>query len=45
MRDTRAYWMQEKTDDKTTFETLHEFVAPAKRNLSKETWDYLMGGA
>lgn len=24
---------------------LHEVVAPAKRNLKKETWDYLMGGA
>jgi glycolate oxidase len=29
----------------TTFEVLHELVAPAKRNLSKGTWDYLMGGA
>jgi isopentenyl diphosphate isomerase/L-lactate dehydrogenase-like FMN-dependent dehydrogenase len=24
---------------------LHEIVAPAKRKLSKATWDYLMGGA
>src|SRR3979490_918748 len=23
----------------------HEFVAPAKRNLSRQTWDYLMGGS
>jgi glycolate oxidase len=29
----------------TTFEVLHELVAPAKRNLSKGHWDYLMGGA
>jgi isopentenyl diphosphate isomerase/L-lactate dehydrogenase-like FMN-dependent dehydrogenase len=28
-----------------TFEVLHELVAPAKRNLSKGTWDYLMGGS
>ncbi len=27
------------------FQVLHELVAPAKRNLSKETWDYLTGGA
>jgi len=37
--------MQDRPSDSTTFETLHEFVAPAKRNLTKETWDYLMGGA
>jgi glycolate oxidase len=37
--------MQEKTEGRTTYETLHEFVAPAKRKLSRETWDYLMGGA
>ena len=30
---------------KTDFEVLHEFVEPAKKALSKETWDYLMGGA
>ena len=30
---------------KDTFEVLHEFYAPAKRNISNETWDYLMGGA
>ena len=24
---------------------LHELIAPAKRNLSRETWDYLMGGS
>jgi glycolate oxidase len=27
------------------FAVLHEFVAPAKRNLSRDTWDYLMGAA
>ncbi|HJU32492.1 MAG TPA: alpha-hydroxy acid oxidase [Hyphomicrobiaceae bacterium] len=27
------------------YAVLHEFVAPAKRNLSRQTWDYLMGGA
>jgi glycolate oxidase len=27
------------------YAVLHEFVAPAKRNLSRGTWDYLMGGA
>src|SRR5262245_24513536 len=37
--------MQDQASETTTFETLHEFVAPAKRQLSKETWDYLMGGA
>jgi isopentenyl diphosphate isomerase/L-lactate dehydrogenase-like FMN-dependent dehydrogenase len=37
--------MQDKTAERTSFETLHEFVAPAKRQLTKETWDYLMGGA
>jgi len=37
--------MQDKASDETTFETLHEFVAPARRKLTKETWDYLMGGA
>ena len=31
--------------EKTTFEVLHEFVAPARRKLSMPTWDYLMGGA
>ena len=34
--------MQEAT---TTFEVLHELVAPAKRNLSKGHWDYLWGGS
>jgi len=37
--------MQDQPSDATSFETLHEFVAPAKRKLTKETWDYLMGGA
>jgi glycolate oxidase len=27
------------------YAVLHEFVAPARRNLSQQTWDYLMGGA
>lgn len=26
-------------------ETLHEIVAPAREKLSRETWDYLMGGS
>jgi glycolate oxidase len=30
---------------KTGYEVLHEFYAPAKKALSPETWDYLMGGA
>src|SRR5262249_56054826 len=37
--------MEDKASDETTFETLHELVAPARRKLTKETWDYLMGGA
>jgi glycolate oxidase len=37
--------MQDEVSERTTFETLHEFVAPAKRHLTKETWDYLMGGS
>ena len=27
------------------YAVLHEFVGPAKRNVSRGTWDYLMGGA
>ena len=27
------------------YAVLHEFVEPARRNLSKGSWDYLMGGA
>jgi len=27
------------------YAVLHELVAPARRNLSRQTWDYLMGGA
>ena len=27
------------------FHNLHEFVAPARRNLSRQRWDYLIGGA
>ena len=30
---------------KTSFEVLHEFVEPARNNVTPETWDYLMGGA
>lgn len=30
---------------KDGFEVLHEFYAPARRALSDNTWDYLMGGA
>ncbi|MFQ5626748.1 MAG: alpha-hydroxy acid oxidase [Methyloligellaceae bacterium] len=30
---------------KGTFEVLHEFVEPARANVTPETWDYLMGGA
>jgi len=30
---------------KTSFEVLHEFVEPARGNVTPETWDYLMGGA
>lgn len=30
---------------KDSFEVLHEFYEPAKRNISNETWDYLMGGS
>jgi isopentenyl diphosphate isomerase/L-lactate dehydrogenase-like FMN-dependent dehydrogenase len=31
--------------DTETYAVLHEFVAPAKKNLAIGTWDYLMGGA
>ena len=31
--------------DKDGFEVLHEFYEPARKALSKETWDYLMGAA
>jgi glycolate oxidase len=27
------------------YAVLHEFVAPARRNISEGSWDYLMGGA
>jgi glycolate oxidase len=30
---------------KDSFEVLHELYEPARRNITKETWDYLMGGA
>jgi len=32
-------------DEELEYVVLHEFVAPARRNLSRQTWDYLMGGA
>jgi isopentenyl diphosphate isomerase/L-lactate dehydrogenase-like FMN-dependent dehydrogenase len=31
--------------DKSTFEVLHEFVAPAREKISAGSWDYLMGAA
>jgi isopentenyl diphosphate isomerase/L-lactate dehydrogenase-like FMN-dependent dehydrogenase len=31
--------------DTEAYAVLHEFVAPAKKNLAVGTWDYLMGGA
>jgi glycolate oxidase len=31
--------------DELEYAVLHEFVAPARRNLSRATWDYLMGAA
>ena len=31
--------------EKTTFEVMHEFVAPARTKLSHGNWDYLMGAA
>ena len=35
--------MTAKTDQ-IDFRTLHELVAPARKKLKPETWDYLMGG-
>ena len=35
----------ELMDEELQYAVLHEFVAPARRNLSRQTWDYLMGGA
>lgn len=32
-------------DEDLQYAVLHEFVAPAQRNLSRGSWDYLMGGA
>src|SRR2546423_13472392 len=32
-------------DEELQYAVLHEFVAPARRNLSRQTWDCLMGGA
>src|SRR3970040_2100291 len=34
-----------KLDIADRFQVLHEFVAPARRNLGPNLWDYLMGGA
>jgi glycolate oxidase len=31
--------------DELQYAVLHEFMAPAKRNVSRGTWDYLVGGA
>lgn len=31
--------------EKTTFEVMHEFVAPAREKLSHGNWDYLMGAS
>ncbi|MGD9868303.1 MAG: alpha-hydroxy-acid oxidizing protein, partial [Hyphomicrobiales bacterium] len=30
---------------KDTYQTLQEFIAPARERLADRTWDYLMGGA
>ena len=35
----------DQLNKKSTFEVLHEFVEPARANVTPETWDYLMGGA
>jgi len=32
-------------NEELQYAVLHEFVGPARRNLSRETWDYLVGGA
>ncbi|MDA7948036.1 MAG: alpha-hydroxy-acid oxidizing protein [Hyphomicrobiaceae bacterium] len=31
--------------EENTFEVMHEFVEPARKNISKGSWDYLMGAA
>ena len=31
--------------EENTFEVMHEFVEPAKKNISRGSWDYLMGAA
>jgi hypothetical protein len=40
MEITGDYRMQEELQ----YAVLHEFVAPARRNISRGAWDYLMGG-
>ncbi len=32
-------------EKKNTFEVMHEFVEPARKNISEGSWDYLMGAA
>src|SRR6516165_10340769 len=35
----------QRMSEELEYAVLHEFVAPARRNLSRATWDYLMGAA
>ena len=44
MRARRRKGMS-RMQEELQYAVLHEFVAPARRNLSRQTWDYLMGGA
>jgi len=34
-----------RMQEELQYAVLHEFVAPARANLARATWDYLMGGA
>jgi glycolate oxidase len=34
-----------RMQEELQYAVLHEFVAPARRNISRGTWDYLMGGS
>ena len=45
MQDKATKKIRDAGAEPVRFEALHEFVAPAKRKLTRETWDYLMGGA
>jgi isopentenyl diphosphate isomerase/L-lactate dehydrogenase-like FMN-dependent dehydrogenase len=36
---------REHMNEELEYAVLHEFVGPARRNLSPGSWDYLMGGA